>query len=138
MPSRDGALVNDVTIGDYVCPWNAKPEAKRLAPRIPPATLWAYGDEGINQVGCIYTAQGFEFDYIGVIFGTDLVYRHSGGWVGQKENSFDTAVKRSRDKFITLVKNTYRVLLTRGIKGCFVYFEDKETEQFFRSRTERV
>jgi DUF2075 family protein len=83
-------------------------------------------------------AQGFEFDYIGVIFGTDLVYRHSGGWVSQKENSFDTAVKRSRDKFITLVKNTYRVLLTRGIKGCFVYFEDKETEQFFRSRTERV
>jgi DUF2075 family protein len=63
--------------------------------------------------------------------------RHGFGWVGQKENSFDTAVKRSKEKFRSLVKNTYRVLLTRGMKGCFVNFQDKETEQFFRSRTER-
>ena len=137
-PTRDGMLVNDVTIGNYVRPWNARPEAKRLAAGIPPATLWAYQNEGVDQVGCVYSAQGFEFDYVGVIFGEDLVYRHGRGWIGQKENSFDTVVKRSKGKFVTLVKNTYRVLLTRGMKGCFVHFLEKETEQFFRSRTERA
>ena len=45
--------------------------------------------EGVNQVGCIYTAQGFEFDYVGVIFGNDLVYRSSLGWQGNKEISFE-------------------------------------------------
>jgi uncharacterized protein len=75
---------------------------------------------------------------VGVIFGPDLVYRHGIGWVGDKTKSFDTVVKRSREHFVNLVKNTYRVLLTRGMKGCFVYFMDKETEQLFRSRTERT
>jgi hypothetical protein len=86
-------------------------------------------------VGCIYTAQGFEFDYIGVIFGKDLIYDFDEqDWVGRKQHSYDTVVKRSRDNFVDLVKNTYRVLLSRGLKGCYVCFLDKETERFFRSR----
>ena len=85
-------------------------------------------------MGCVYTAQGFEFDYIGVIFGKDLVYRSDKGWVGVKEESCDTMVKRSKDKFVDLVKNTYRVLLTRGMKGCYVYFMDDETRKFFETR----
>jgi DUF2075 family protein len=137
-PKPDGQLVDDVIIGEYRRPWNAKPDSTYLAREIPPATLWAYRPEGINQIGCVYTAQGFEFDYIGVIFGTDLVYRHGKGWIGLKENSSDTSVRRSGEQFMQLVKNTYRVLLTRGIKGCFVTFLDKETEHFFRSRTERM
>ena len=115
-----------------------KSGAGRLARHIPAENLWAFDSRGIDQVGCIYTAQGFEFDYVGVIFGTDLVYRHGTGWVGDKAQSYDTVVKRSADRFVDLIKNTYRVLLTRGMKGCFVYFIDKETEQFFRSRTEAV
>ena len=71
-----------------------------------------------------------------MIFGKDLVYRHGIGWVANKSESYDTVVKRSGDRLTDLVKNTYRVLLTRGMKGCFVYFIDKETEDFFRSRTE--
>ncbi|WP_370586554.1 DNA/RNA helicase domain-containing protein [Parageobacillus thermoglucosidasius] len=51
-----------------------------------------------------------------------------------KEHSYDTVVKRSKEKFIDLVKNTYRVLLTCGMKGCYVYFMDKDTERFFKSR----
>lgn len=137
-PRPDGSLVNDVVVGDYRRPWNARSDAGRLAREIPPENLWAYDPRGIDQVGCIYTAQGFEFDYAGVIFGPDLVYRHGTGWVGDKENSCDTVVKRSRDQFADLVKNTYRVLLTRGMKGCFVHFIDKETERFFKSRTECV
>ena len=96
--------------------------------------MWAYDPNGIGQVGCVYTAQGFEFDYIGVIIGKDLVYRSDQGWVGVKEESCDSMVKRSKDKFVDLVKNTYRVLLTRGMKGCYVYFMDAETRKFFESR----
>lgn len=134
----DGTLVEDVTIGGFRRPWNAKPEARRLATGIPRAPLWAYSPGGENQVGCIYTAQGFEFDYVGVIIGTDLVYRPGEGWTGDKRNSCDSIVKRAGDRFVELVKNTYRVLLTRGMKGCYVCFLDKATEDFFRSRTETI
>ena len=134
-PRPDGTLVNDVVIGDYRRPWNAKPEARKLAKGIPKALTWAHDPTGLGQVGCIYTAQGCEFDYVGVIFGTDLKYGNSThSWVGCPENSHDTVVKRSGQKFIELVKNTYRVLLTRGMKGCYVCFQDKGTERYFLSR----
>ncbi|MBN2518416.1 MAG: DUF2075 domain-containing protein [Candidatus Altiarchaeota archaeon] len=135
--NEDGTLKEDVVIGDYKRPWNARPEARGLASNIPKAPLWAYDSNGINQIGCIYTAQGFEFDYVGVIFGKDLVYdlKH-GGWIAHKKNSHDSQVKRSKDHFMDLVKNTYRVLMTRGMKGCYVYFMDEETEKFVRSRIE--
>jgi len=139
MPDEHGNLKEDVVIGDFKRPWNARPEAKRLAKGIPPASLWAYDPNGINQVGCIYTAQGFEFDYAGVIFGLDLRYDFDKQkWVGDKTQSADTVVKRSKEKFTDLVKNTYRVLLSRGMKGCYVYFMDKDTERFFKSRIEEL
>lgn len=135
-PLPDGTLVPDVSLGNFQRPWNAKPEARRLARDIPPSHLWAYDPRGAKQIGCVYTAQGFEFDYIGVIFGPDLVYRHGQGWIGCPDASNDTVVRRSKGSFVDLVKNTYRVLFTRGLKGCYVYFTDKETEQFVRSRME--
>lgn len=137
-PLKDGLLVPDVQIGDFHRPWNARSGKGRLHRSVPPESLWAYDPRGVGQVGCIYTAQGFEFDYVGVIFGHDLVYRHDKGWVGQKEHSKDRVVRGAGDAFLDLVKNTYRVLLTRGLKGCFVYFMDNETEDFFRSRTENI
>ena len=137
LPDENGKLINDVIIGDYKRPWDAKPEAKRLAPGIPKASLWAYDPNGIDQVGCVYTAQGFEFDYVGVIFGEDVVYDFDKQeWVGDYKKSSDSVVKRSKDKFVELVKNTYRVLLSRGMKGCYVYFMNKDTERFFKSRIE--
>jgi len=136
-PNLDGTLINDVIIGDYKRPWNAKPEARRLAKNIPTASLWAHDPNGINQVGCIYTAQGFEFDYVGVIIGKDLTYNlDKQEWQGDKTHSYDTVVKRSKEQFVDLVKNVYRVLLTRGMKGCYVNFLDKDTERFFKSRIE--
>ena len=99
---------------------------------------WAYDAGGLEQVGCIYTAQGFEFDYVGVIWARDLRYEPGTGWVGDRALSNDTPVKKSKDRFLDLVKNTYRVLLSRGMKGCYVYFEDPETEKFVRSRTEHL
>ncbi len=137
-PKPDGTLVDDVVLGSFVRPWNAKSGAGHLHPSIPRESLWAYDPRGVDQVGCIYTAQGFEFDYAGVIFGQDLVYRHGQGWVGQKQYSHDSVVKRSGDDFLKLVKNVYRVLLSRGMKGCYVHFVDKETEDFVRSRMEET
>jgi DUF2075 family protein len=137
-PDPLGNLKNDVVIGEFRRPWNAKPEAKKLSKDIPKAPLWAHNPNGINQVGCIYTAQGFEFDYIGVIFGNDLVYDfEKQEWIAKPENFADPEVKKkSGDKLVDYLKNIYRVLLTRGLKGCYVYFMDKDTEKFVKSRIE--
>lgn len=139
-PRPDGTLVDDVQVGDWAMPWNAKSGAGRLAAGIPRENYWASDPRGIDQVGCIYTAQGFEYDHAGVIWGRDLVYRPRKGWIGQPEYSQDTVVKRAAKqdlaRFTALVKNTYRVLLTRGLKACYVYFEDEQTRDFVLSRVE--
>ncbi len=94
-PDDAGELVPDVRVGDWSMPWNARAEAGRLGPGIPKSDFWASDPRGIEQVGCVYTAQGFEFDYVGVIFGPDLVYRTmDGGWVGQRDQSHDRIVRR--------------------------------------------
>jgi hypothetical protein len=133
-PQIDGQLVNDVVINEWARPWNAKPGAGKIAAGIPKASLWAYDPRGIDQVGCIYTAQGFEFDYAAVIIGPDFVYDlDKGEWVAHREHSHDSVVKRSKD-YLSYAQNLYRVLLTRGMKGCYIYFADKDTERFVRSR----
>ena len=126
-------------IGDLAIPWNAKANAHALAPGIPKSDFWASANEGIDQVGCVYTAQGFEFDYVGVIFGPDLVHRPMEGWVCQRQESQDRVVPRgvSQAQFTAFVKSTYRVLLTRGLRGCYVHFMDAPTRDFFLSRIER-
>ena len=137
--AADQALADDVRIGDFRRPWNARPDMKNLPKGVPKADYWAYDPAGIDQVGCIYTAQGFEFDYVGIIWGKDLRYDPAQGtWIGDPSKSHDTLVKRSGDSFLALVRSTYRVLLSRGMKGCYVYFEDIETEKFVRSRTENL
>jgi hypothetical protein len=120
-------LVDDVVIGAWRRPWNAKPE--KAIPGIPPAHFWASDDRGFGQVGCIYTAQGFEYDWSGVIFGDDFV-RRDGGWVSRPEYSFDTPVKRAKTDFPALLRNTYKVLLTRGMKATAVYSTDPDTQDF--------
>jgi hypothetical protein len=132
----EGQLKKDVVIGDYRRPWNARSETSGLAPGIPKEVHWAHDPRGIDQVGCVYTAQGFEFDYAGVIWGPDLLYDPATGWRGDRTQSKDRVVRGSGDRFTDLVKNTYRVLLSRGLKGCYVHFMDKNTEAFVRSRTE--
>lgn len=141
-PDEHGRLIEDVVIGTFRRPWNAKPKAQRrtnksvrLADGVPEAPLWAYDPKGVGQIGCVYTAQGFEFDYVGVIVGRDLRYDFdSQQWVGHREEVHDSELKRSGDRFTSLVQNTYRVLLSRGMKGCYVYFMDEDTKRFFRSR----
>ena len=127
-------------VGDWSMRWNAKSDARKLGPGIPKSDFWASAKETIDQVGCVYTAQGFEFDYVGVIFGPDLVYRPMDrGWVGQRDQSHDRVVRSgvTEKQFTDFVKSTYRVLLTRGLRGCYVYFMDTPTRGLFLSRTKR-
>jgi len=125
-PNRDGSLVKDVKIGKFQMPWEKKDEFWK----------WATDKSGMEQVGTVYTAQGFEFDYIGVIFGDDLVWRKDKGWVSIPENSFDKQVIKGNQKLTDHLKNVYRVLMSRAHKGVFLYFMDKETEMFFKSKVE--
>ncbi|NFL34501.1 DUF2075 domain-containing protein [Clostridium botulinum] len=136
--NNDGTLVNDVKIGNYERPWNPSDKGNykvKQNSNIPKPEVWATDPKGIDQIGCVYTVQGFEFDCVGVIFGNDLIY--DNGWKINKDNSYDSLLKKSSNEaFMKSLKNVYRVLLTRGIKGCYVYFMDKNTERFFKSRLE--
>jgi DUF2075 family protein len=70
---------------------------------------------------------------VGVIFGRDLVC--DGRWRGSRKISHDTVVKKApEEEFVNLVKQTYRVLFTREMKGCYVYFEDAGTKDFLLTR----
>ncbi len=126
-------LVDDVVIGAWRRPWNAKPD-KRV-PDAPESHYWASDARGFNQVGCIYTAQGFEYDWAGVIFGPDFV-RRDGRWVARREHSKDPKVKAADElHFTSLIRNTYKVLLTRGMHGVCLYSTDPETQAFLTEMT---
>jgi hypothetical protein len=130
-PTSDGRLPEDVVIGDWRRPWNNKKESSHGG--APARSFWASDPAGFAQVGCVYTAQGFEYDYAGVIFGPDLVWRN-GGWVAQPRASHDSAVKRAApEEFERAIRNTYKVLLTRGLRGALLYSVDEETQALFRS-----
>ncbi len=90
--------------------------------------MWASDPAGLDQVGCIYTAQGFEYDYAGVILGGDLIWR-DGAWFANKGASSDVGVIGA-ENFDELVRHVYKVLLTRGLIGCGVYSVDPATNIF--------
>ena len=94
---------------------------------------WAHDDSGMEQVGTVYTAQGFEFDYIGVIFGNDLIFdEQNSNWRAVPENSSDTTLKRNNSQLSQHLRNVYRVLLSRAHRGVYVYFMDKGAENRFK------
>jgi DUF2075 family protein len=107
--------------------------------------LWIIAPESVNEVGCIHTCQGLEVDYVGVIIGPDLIVRNGKVITDPSKRAMtDASLKgyKSRMKIHpeetakkadSIIKNTYRTLMTRGMKGCYVYFTDKETEEYFRN-----
>jgi uncharacterized protein len=126
-------LLPDVVIGDWARPWNAKGD--RSVGSAPPSALWATLDGGFDQVGCVYTAQGFEYDWNGVIVGPDLLYR-DGQVVTVRSASKDPALVRgavSDAQADQLIRNTYKVLLTRGMIGTVLFSTDAETQRFLAS-----
>lgn len=109
-------------------------------------SLWMIAPESVSEVGCIHTCQGLEVDYIGVIIGPDL--RYVNGQIvtdGSKRATSDKSVRGLRKLLLAdpakaqmladrIIKNTYRALMTRGMKGCYVYCTDPTLAQFLRSR----
>jgi DUF2075 family protein len=103
---------------------------------------WLIRPDSVEQVGCIHTCQGLELDYIGVLFGHDLVIRN-GRWVEYPDRrAKEDASMRGYGKLLLtdhasgekrireVIRNTYRTLMTRGSRGCYVYSVDPETNQF--------
>jgi hypothetical protein len=128
---RRGRLADDIVIGPWRKPWNLRGESRLDG--VAPSWLWATDPDGFGQVGCIYTAQGFEYDWNGVILGPDLVWR-DGVWAADRKASKDTVVARASQKeFALLVRNTYKVLLTRGMQGTVLFSTDKETREMLRT-----
>ena len=130
-PRKDGTLVEDVQIGSWSRPWNLKDE--RSVGGAPPSALWATDPAGFGQVGCVYTAQGFEYDWNGVLIGPDLVWRQDR-WVAvrsaNRDPDFRNTKKVSDQEFDALVRNVYKVLLSRGMRGTLLYSTDPETQSF--------
>jgi DUF2075 family protein len=108
--------------------------------------LFAIGSESVKQAGCIHTVQGLEFDYVGVIIGDDLRYEdgmivtdytkraktdQSLKGINQLFNKNPEEAKKLSDK---IIKNTYRTLMTRGMKGCYVYCTNKELGNYFKEK----
>lgn len=133
-PRQDESLVPDVVIGDWSRPWNLRGD--RALSGAPPAALWATDPAGFGQVGCVYTAQGFEYDWNGVIIGPDLIWRSDrlvAVREANKDPEFRKRVKVTDDEFDRLVRNVYKVLLTRGMIGTVVYSADRQTHAMLRS-----
>jgi len=103
--------------------------------------------ESVTEIGCIHTAQGLEVDYVGVIIGEDFVIRNGNVVIdASKRSIMDKTISGSvsgmrnnptywRPLLEIIVKNTYRTLMTRGMKGCYIYCVDKETNEYFKSIT---
>lgn len=134
--SKKKPLLKDIIIGDYKATWNLETDGQ----------AWIIKPDSVREVGCIHTCQGLEVDYIGVIVGPDLVVRNGKvltrpaerskmdrsifGWKKLLKNDPDGGAARLE----AIIKNTYRTLMTRGQKGCYVYFVDAETRRYFTER----
>ena len=125
------AAVDDVTIPEknFSMPWNARNQR----------ALFAVKEDSVNQIGCIHTVQGLEFDYVGVIIGNDLKYdpdTHSilVEYDEYKDASGKKGLKRQQDRLTQYVKQIYKVLMSRGRYGCYVYCRDENLKNYLESR----
>ena len=141
-------------VAGYCWPWHSKKDKNAMDIVIPESNfgmqwnltqdgmLWIISPESVQQIGCIHTCQGLEVDYVGVIIGPDMVIR-AGQWVCRPEfraskdksvHGLKTILKRDPAKGKELgdliIKNTYRTLMTRGMKGCLIYSSDEETRDW--------
>jgi len=144
-------------VAGYCWPWNSKKNSELFDVVIPEhdfkmkwnlttdGSLWIISPESVNEVGCIHTCQGLEVDYIGVIVGDDiqvidgkvltqpLARAKSDKSIFGYKKLLEKQPVEGKDSLRAIIKNTYRTLMTRGMKGCYVYFTNKETEEYFRN-----
>lgn len=130
-PTPDGTLPKDVVIGNWAKPWNVKSD--RGVGGYLSGELWAIDPKGFDQIGCVYTVQGFEYDWNGVILGPDLVWRNDK-WIAMPSGSKDPAMRGVEpSSYERLIKNTYKVLLTRGLIGTYIFSVDSETQNHLKA-----
>lgn len=136
--SRKNPKLYDVVIPefDFKMQWNLTKDS----------SLWIVSPESVNEIGCIHTCQGLEVDYIGVIIGEDIIVRDgkvltqpaarakSDRSVSGYKKLIEKNPEEAKAVLRLIIKNTYRTLMTRGMKGCYVYFIDKEIDKYFRSQ----
>lgn len=105
-------------------------------------STWAIDADSFNQVGCIHTSQGLEFDYVGVIIGRDLVYQSNQVLTdARKRARTDQSLRgitNDRNATDMIIRNTYKTLLTRGQKGCYIYCEDKALTEYIRMQLQQM
>ncbi|MFJ7150707.1 DUF2075 domain-containing protein [Streptomyces sp. NPDC100445] len=146
---KERRLENDVRIEDWHRPWNADSDAF-CENGAPPCKIWSVHEKGLDQIGCVYTAQGLEWDWCGVIMGEDMV-RRDGQWVfrrGKERKDSQTGVKRvavpgsfdpkvragsvDDQEFARLVRHAYHVLMTRASRATVLYSTDEETRSYLK------
>lgn len=111
-------------------PWKVK--GNRRVETAPLSPLWATDTGDIGQIGCIYTAQGFEYSWNGVILGPDIVARKGKFITDQSKNTDKKNLPPETDEVVTdqHIRNIYKVLLTRGMRGTIIYSVNEETREF--------
>ena len=139
METRKNSGFHDIKIGDFSISWN-----------LDDGQAFAISENSVNEAGCIHTTQGLEFDYVGVIMGDDI--RYENGHVVTdftKRASTDQSIKglkkmykENPDEALAradeIIKNTYRTLMTRGMKGCYIYCTDPGMREYIRKRLDSV
>ncbi|WP_458455849.1 DNA/RNA helicase domain-containing protein [Methanobrevibacter sp.] len=135
---KNNTDIHDIVIDDFSMSWN-----------LGNSDTWAIDEDSVNEVGCIHTSQGLEFDYVGVIIGEDM--RFDGENI---VTDFNERAKTDKSLFgikkmykenpnealevaDEIIKNTYRTLMTRGMKGCYVYCEDMMLQSYLNERLRR-
>jgi DUF2075 family protein len=130
-PTQDDIVLDGY---DFSMKWNLASDG----------SLWIVSPESVHEIGCIHTCQGLEVDYVGVILGPDLVVRDGHiVTIPEERAKTDYSVRGwktmakvdeagTREQLDVIIKNTYRTLMTRGMKGCYVWSEDEETREWFR------
>ncbi len=132
---KNDSTVHDIKINDFEMSWN-----------LGNSTTFAIDEGSVHEVGCIHTSQGLEFDFVGVIIGEDMRYEH-GRIVTDftKRASTDQSLKGIKSMYKKdpqkaceiadeIIKNTYRTLMTRGMKGCYVYCVDPKLANYLKER----
>lgn len=135
---KNDSNVHDIKIGDFEMSWN-----------LGNSTTYAIDDGSVNEIGCIHTSQGLEFDYVGVIIGEDMRYENGRiitdftkrAKTDQSMKGIKKLYKENPEKANKLaeeiIKNTYRTLMTRGMKGCYVYCVDKKLRDYLKEQVKR-
>ncbi|MFQ6860980.1 MAG: DNA/RNA helicase domain-containing protein [Beduini sp.] len=132
---KNNSEFHDIQIGDFGMSWN-----------LGNSSTWAIDKESVNEIGCIHTCQGLEFDYIGIIIGKDLQYDgekvvtdfFQRAKTDQSIKGLKKLYKENREEALMIaeqiIKNTYRTLLTRGQKGCYIYCVDENLNNYLKAR----